>query len=81
MIPFRHFSTSLTLWVFIYVRVTQPRLIAETASSSKILETSGSSSNSHLALEIEELQSSKNFDMQSKENLEIAQLETFSLNY
>lgn len=81
MIPFRHFSTSLTLWVFIYVRVTQPRLVAETASSSKILETSGSSSNSHPALEIEELQSSKNFDMQSKENLEIAQLETFSLNY
>lgn len=81
MIPFRHFSTSLTLWVFIFVRVTQPRLVAETASSNKILETLGSSSNSHLALEIEELQSSKNFDMQSKENLEIAQLETFSLNY
>ena len=81
MIPFRHFSTSLTLWVFIFVRVTQPRLVAETASSSKILEKSGSSSNSHLALEIEELQSSTNFVMQSKENLEIAQLETFSLNY
>ena len=81
MIPFRHFSTSLTLWVFIFVRVTQPRLVAETASLSKILETSGSSSNSHLALKIEELQSSTNFDMQSKENLEIAQLETFSLNY
>lgn len=81
MIPFSHFSNSLTLWVFIFVRVTQPRLVAETASSSKILETSGSSSNSHLALEIEELQSSKNFDMQSKENLEITQLETFSLNY
>lgn len=81
MIPFRHFSTSLTLWVFIFVRVTQPRLVAETASSSKILETSGNSSNSHLALEIEELQSSKNFDLQPKVNLEIAQLETFSLNY
>ena len=35
--------------------------VVETASSSEILETSESSSNSHLAPEIEELQSSTNF--------------------
>lgn len=49
--------------------------VVETASSSEILKTSESSCNSHLAPEIEELQSSTNFDLQSEENLEIARLE------
>ena len=49
--------------------------VVETASSSESLETSESSCNSHLAPEIEELQSSTNFDLQSEENLEIARLE------
>ena len=47
----------------------------ETANSSEILETSESSCNSHLAPEIEELQSLTNVDLQSEENLEIARLE------
>jgi len=46
--------------------------VVETASLSEILETSESSSNSHLPPEIEELQSSSNFDLQSEENPEIA---------
>ena len=49
--------------------------VVETAGSSEILEMSESSSNSHLTPEIEELQSSKNFDLKSEESLEIARLE------
>ena len=43
-------------------------------SSSEILDMSESSSNSHLAPEIEDLQSLTNFVLNSKENLEIARL-------
>lgn len=50
------------------------REVVENAGSSETLKTSESSSNSHLAPEIEELQSSTNFDMKFEENLEIAQL-------
>ena len=49
--------------------------VVETACSSEILETSESSSNSHLAPEMEAPQSATNFDLQSEENLEIAKLE------
>ena len=49
--------------------------VVETAGSSEILEISESASNSHLAPEIEELQSSTNVDLNSEENLEIARLE------
>ena len=49
--------------------------VVETAGSSEILDIPESSSDSHLALEIEELQSSTNFDLKSEENLEIARLE------
>ena len=49
--------------------------VVETAGSSEILEMSESSSNSHLTPEIEELQSSKNFDLKSEESLEIVRLE------
>ena len=45
--------------------------VVEIAGLSEILETSQSSSNTHLASEIEELQSSANFDLQSQKNLEI----------
>ena len=45
--------------------------VVETAGSSEILEISESSSNSHLAPEIEELQSSTNFDLKSEENLKL----------
>ena len=56
--------------------------VVETTGSSEILETSQSSSNTHLAPEIEELQSSTNFDLQSQKNLEITRLEElFSCNY
>ena len=49
--------------------------VVETAGSSEISKTSESSSNSHLTPEIEELQSSKKFDLNSEESLEIARLE------
>ena len=49
--------------------------VVETAGLSEILEISESASNSHLAPEIEELQSSTNVDLNSEENLEIARLE------
>ena len=49
--------------------------VVETAGSSEILEMSQSSSNLYLTPEIEELQSSKNFDLKSEESLEIARLE------
>ena len=49
--------------------------VVETAGSSEILDIPESSSDSHLAPEIQELQSSTNFDLKSEENLEIARLE------
>ena len=48
--------------------------LVESACSSESLETSECSSNSHLALEMEAQQTATKFDLQSKENLEIARL-------
>ena len=48
--------------------------LVESACSSESLETSECSSNSHLALEMEAPQTATKFDLQSKENLEIARL-------
>ena len=49
--------------------------LVESACSSESLETSECSSKSHLAPEMEAQQTATKFDLQSKENLEIARLE------